>query len=309
MMCRLGTIGVPSGPSVTVRVPATSANLGPGFDSFGLALARYDEVSACLTDGGLLVQVSGVGAGEVPLTREHLVVRAIDRAFALADQPLPGLHLHCTNCIPHGGGLGSSAAAIVAGVLAGRQLVADGGGRLLSDAEVLALCTEMEGHPDNVAATVHGGFTIAWTDGGEVGVLAAGPHADLLPVAFVPGTELKTTKARKALPATVPHAEAATNSGRAALLGRALIERPDLLMVATEDFLHQEYRRPVMPRSLALVDELRAAGIPAVVSGAGPTVLALTTRDRAQGVAAKSRRGWRSEVLEVDRQGVQILPL
>jgi homoserine kinase len=140
-------------------------------------------------------------------------------------------------------------------------------------------------------------------------VLGAGPHADLLPVVFIPGTELKTTKARKALPATVPHAEAATNSARAALLARALVERPDLLMVATEDFLHQEYRRPVMPRSLALVDELRAAGVPAVVSGAGPTVLALTTRDQADEVAAETRRGWRPEALEIDRQGVQILPL
>ena len=149
---------------VRVLVPATSANLGPGFDSFGLALARYDEVSAGLTDGGLLVEVTGVGADEVPLTHEHLVVRAIARSFAAGGVELPGLHLRCVNCIPHGGGLGSSAAAIVGGLLLGRELLVRAGGRRLSDEEILALGTEMEGHPDNVAPALFGGFTLAYTD-------------------------------------------------------------------------------------------------------------------------------------------------
>jgi homoserine kinase len=184
-----------------------------------------------------------------------------------------------------------------------------GGDERFDDERLLAVATEMEGHPDNAAATVHGGFTMAWTDGGEIGVLRASPHADLLPVAFIPGTELRTAKARKALPDLVPHGDAALNSSRAALLSRAITERPDLLMVATEDFLHQEYRRPVMPRSLALVDELRQSGVPAVVSGAGPTVLALTGRSAASEVAGRARRGWTTQILEADRQGVQILPL
>ena len=294
--------------TLRVRVPATSANLGPGYDSFGLALSLYDEIVVRVGEQGLDLDVAGEGADKVRRDARNLVIRSMHTAFDRLGGRPRGLEVRCLNRIPHGRGLGSSSAAIIAGLAAARALTV-GGDERLDDERLLAVATEIEGHPDNVAATLHGGFTIAWTDGGEVGVLSAGPHADLLPVAFVPGTEVKTTKARKVLPATVPHAEAATNSGRAALLGRALMERPDLLMVATEDFLHQEYRRPVMPRSLALVDELRAAGIPAVVSGAGPTVLALTTRDRAKEVAAKSRRGWRSEVLEIDRQGVQILPL
>ncbi len=150
--------------TVTVRVPATSANLGPGFDSFGVALARYDEVTATLRVEGLLVEVQGVGADEVPLTHEHLVVRAVARAFASVGEPLPGLHLKCVNCIPHGGGLGSSASAIVAGLLLGRELIVHTGGRRLSDDEVLGLATEMEGHPDNVAPALFGGFTLAFLD-------------------------------------------------------------------------------------------------------------------------------------------------
>jgi len=198
--------------------------------------------------------------------------------------------------------------AIVGGLAAARALTV-GGDERFDDEGLLAVATEMEGHSDNVAATMQGGFTMAWTDGGEVGVLGAGPHPDVHPVVFVPGTELRTAKARRALPNVVSHDDAAVNTARAALLGRALLERPDLLMVATEDFLHQEYRRSVMPRSMDLVDELRAAGVPAVISGAGPSVLALTTRATAGGVAALERRGWRAEAIEVDRQGLQILPL
>ncbi|MFL6182644.1 MAG: homoserine kinase [Actinomycetes bacterium] len=294
--------------TLRVRVPATSANLGPGYDSFGLALSLYDEIVVRVGEEGLDLDVAGEGADKVRRDARNLVIKSMHTAFDRLGGRPRGLEVRCLNRIPHGRGLGSSSAAIVGGLSAARALTV-GGDERLDDEQLIAVATELEGHPDNVAATMLGGFTIAWIDGGEVGVLAGGPHADLLPVAFVPGSELKTAKARKVLPATVPHAEAATNSGRAALLGRALIERPDLLMVATEDLLHQEYRRPVMPRSLALVDELRAAGVPAVVSGAGPTVLALTTRDRAKEVAATSRRGWRSEVLEIDRQGVQILPL
>jgi homoserine kinase len=294
--------------TLRVRVPATSANLGPGYDSFGLALSLYDEIVVRVGEEGLDLDVAGEGADKVRRDARNLVIKSMHTAFDRMGGRPRGLEVRCLNRIPHGRGLGSSSAAIVAGLAAARALTV-GGDERLDDERLLAVATELEGHPDNVAATVHGGFTIAWTDGGEVGVLGAAPHTDVLPVVFVPGTELKTTKARKALPTTVPHAEAATNSARAALLARALVERPDLLMTATEDFLHQEYRRPVMPRSLALVDELRATGVAAVVSGAGPTVLALTTRAQAEAVASTSRRGWRSEVLEVDRQGVQILPL
>ena len=294
--------------TLRVRVPATSANLGPGYDTFGLALSLYDEVVVRVGEDGLDLDVAGEGADKVRKDARNLVIKAMNTAFDRMGGRPRGLEVRCLNRIPHGRGLGSSAAAIVGGLAAARALTVGGDDRL-DDETLLAVATEMEGHPDNVAATVHGGFTMAWTDGGEVGVLRAFPHADLLPVAFIPGTEVRTTKARKALPDAVPHSDAALNSARAALFGRAITDRPDLLMVATEDFLHQQYRRPVMPRTLALVDELRSAGVPAVVSGAGPTVLALTDRATASDLEAKSRRGWRIEAVEADREGVQILPL
>ena len=294
--------------TLRIRVPATSANLGPGYDSFGLALSLTDEIVVRVGEDGLDVDVAGEGADKVRKDARNLVIKAMNTAFDRMGGRPRGLEVRCLNRVPHGRGLGSSAAAIVGGLAAARALTV-GGDERFDDERLLAVATEMEGHPDNVAATVHGGFTMAWTDGGEVGVLGAGPHPDVLPVVFIPGTELRTAKARRALPDVVPHDDAAVNSARAALLGRALVERPDLLMVATEDFLHQEYRRSVMPRSLDLVDELRADGVPAVISGAGPSVIALTTRAAAQGVAARQRRGWRAEAIEVDRQGLQVLPL
>jgi len=294
--------------TLRVRVPATSANLGPGYDSFGLALSLHDEIVVRVGEDGLDLDVAGEGADKVRKDSRNLVIKAMNTAFDRMGGRPRGLEVRCLNRIPHGRGLGSSSAAIVGGLAAARALTVGGDDRF-DDERLLAVATEMEGHPDNVAATVHGGFTVAWTDGGEVGVLRSNPNPELLPVAFIPATELRTTKARKALPDVVPHGDAALNSARAALLGRAITDRPDLLMVATEDFLHQEYRRAVMPRTLALVDELRAAGVPAVVSGAGPTVLALTNRTTAPDLIAQTRRGWQIVELEADRQGVEILPL
>ena len=265
---------------VRVLVPATSANLGPGFDSFGLALARYDEVSAGLTDGGLLVEVSGVGADEVPLTHEHLVVRAIARSFAAGGVELPGLHLRCVNCIPHGGGLGSSAAAIVGGLLLGRELLVRAGGRRLSDEEVLALGTEMEGHPDNVAPALFGGFTLAYTDDdGQPVAVRCAVHPDIRVVVFSAHQSSSTHHTRGLLPATVPHGDASANAAAAGLLVHALTTDPSHLLAATRDRLHQDYRAPAMPESARLVAELRAAGVAAVISGAGPSVIALGTRE------------------------------
>lgn len=292
--------------TLRVRVPATSANLGPGYDSFGLALSLHDEIVVRVGEDGLDLDVAGEGADKVRKDSRNLVIKAMNTAFDRMGGRPRGLEVRCLNRIPHGRGLGSSSAAIVGGLAAARALTVGGDDRF-DDERLLAVATEMEGHPDNVAATVHGGFTVAWTDGGEVGVLRSNPDPELLPVAFIPATELRTTKARKALPDVVPHGDAALNSARAALLGRAITDRPDLLMVATEDFLHQEYRRTVMPRTLALVDELRAAGVPAVVSGAGPTVLALTNRTTAPDLIAQTRRGWQIVELEADRQGVEIL--
>ncbi len=264
--------------AVTVRVPATSANLGPGFDSFGLALARYDEVTVSVRDAGLEIEVAGIGAGEVPLTDEHLVVRAIAKVFAATGTALPGLHLRCVNRIPHGGGLGSSAAAIVAGLLAGRELLrgADGTGPALTNNDVFALGTEMEGHPDNVAPALYGGFTLAYTGpDGRPDAVRPRVHPDITVIAFSAHTASSTRQARLLLPATVPHADASANAAAAGLLVYAMTTDPARLLAATRDRLHQDYRAAAMPESARLIAELRAAGIAAVLSGAGPSVIAL----------------------------------
>lgn len=303
---------------VRIRVPASSANLGPGFDSFGLALSLYDDVVVRVTDAGLTVDVAGEGAAEVPRDENHLLVRALRTGFAACGGQPPGLEVVCANRIPHGRGLGSSAAAIVAGLLAARALAVGGdtpGDRAalrdgaVCDAAVLRLATDLEGHPDNVAACLFGGFTLAWTDAAGPHAVRLTPHPDVVPVACIPAGELSTVKARGLLPAAVPHGDAAANAGRAALLVEALTRRPDLLLVATEDRLHQHYRAPAMPESAALLGRLRAAGIPATVSGAGPTVLALAAAATVGEAAVLAGRGWRVEALAVDAAGAGPQPL
>ena len=292
---------------VHVRVPATSANLGPGFDSAGLALALHDDVIVRTTSGGVEVVVEGEGAGRLPLDERHLVVRALRAAFdRLGGQPR-GLALHCTNRIPQSRGLGSSSAAIVAAVVAARALV-EGGDELLDARGALALADELEGHPDNVAACLHGGVTFAWSTSDGPRVVRLDAHDDLAPVAFVPGTTSSTAQVRGLLPPSVPYADAVLNASRAALLPLALTRDPQLLLPATEDRLHQGYRAPAMPATAALVDELRGQGVPAVVSGAGPTVLALTTRATRAAVAARERPGWSVRPLDVEPAGARVVP-
>ncbi|MBA2769178.1 MAG: homoserine kinase [Sporichthyaceae bacterium] len=263
--------------AVVVTVPATSANLGPGFDALGLALSLVDEVRVETATGGtapdLTIEVSGEGADEVPLDESHLVVRALLATCAHVGAARPRLVLRCTNRIPHGRGLGSSAAATLAGVLAARALLAPD----LADAEVLALASEIEGHPDNAAACLLGGLTIAWSEAAGVRATRLEPVRGLRATLLVPGAGLSTQSARGMLPAMVPHNDAAHSAGRAALLVHALTTRPDLLLAATEDRLHQQYRAQAAPDTAALVAHLRDRGVPAVVSGAGPSVLALTT--------------------------------
>lgn len=299
---------------VAVTVPATSANLGPGFDSMGLALDLHDEVSVHATTGTTSVVVEGEGAGEVPEDESNLVVRALRLALDRVGAPQVGIRMHCTNRIPHGRGLGSSASAIVAGIGLARALVADP--EVLTPSEVLDIGTGMEGHPDNVAPAVLGGATVAWTRDGHSGALRLDPPPEVSPVAFIPDFELATSAARALLPAQVPHADASFNSGRAALLSallagageEALGDATDLhslLMEATRDRLHQEYRRSSMEPSLALVDWLRSAGLPAVVSGAGPTVLSLETVPEAV-VAQATGAGWRVLRLQVAARGMRI---
>lgn len=292
---------------VTVSVPATSANLGPGFDSLGLALDLRDTLTAQAYDGPLIVEVTGEGAADVPRDERHLVVRAMTTAFEAMDRPMPGIRLRCHNVIPHARGLGSSSAAIVAGIALARALSseADGGVRLGEEA-ALALANRIEGHPDNVAPAQLGGLTVAVVEEAtEVRCARLDPHPSINAVVFVPPSPLETSVARGLLPASVPHADAAANSGRAALLVAALTQRPDLLLPATADLLHQEYRRPAMPESMALVDSLRGDGIAAVVSGAGPSVLALGDTDLSD-VRRRAPAGWRTLTPAIGGTGVRL---
>jgi homoserine kinase len=293
-----------TGP-VTVRVPATSANLGPGFDTLGLALGLYDEARAEVVAHGLEIEVEGDFA--VPLDESHLVVCAMRNAFAeLGVQP-DGLTLHCVNRIPHARGLGSSAAAIVAGILLARALVVDGRTRM-SDADVLALASTVEGHPDNVAPCLLGGLTIAWQHEGTARAVRRDPDPVVVPVALVPPFMASTEQARGLLPATLSHADAAFSAGRAALLVAALTGTPQALFDATEDRLHQSYREPAMPASVELVARLRDVGLPAVISGAGPTVLVLARGDvEAESAEALAPAGWGARRLSVDAHGAAVI--
>ncbi|GAA4675012.1 homoserine kinase [Phytohabitans rumicis] len=286
---------------VRVRVPATSANLGPGFDALGLALALYDDVSARVTPTGCTVAVTGEGAGELPTDASHLVVRAMLAAFDEMGGRPAGLAVECVNRIPQARGLGSSSAAIVAGIQLARGLVADAG-RRLDGAAALRLAARIEGHPDNVAPCLLGGFTVAWTE--ETGSIAVSlrPAAGVHPTVFVPAERGLTAEARAALPASVPHADAAHAAGRAALLVHALTAEPALLFAATEDRLHQAYRAPGMPETFSLVTALRAAGVAAVVSGAGPTVLALSAVPE----GFEAGMGWVGYPLGVDVTGAWV---
>lgn len=296
--------------SVRVTVPATSANLGPGFDALGLALDLRDSLEAQVLPQGLVVEVEGAGSESVPRDASHLVVRAMEIAFDfLGDRP-PGLRLSCRNSIPHARGLGSSSAAIVGGLALARALV-DTGPERLDDDQLFRLAAEMEGHPDNVAPACFGGFVISGRDTGDDGdfyavgsTVAPQIHA----VVLVPPGGVETEVTRRLLPEQVLHADAATNAGRAALLVTALASRPDQLLRGTRDYLHQQFRRPAMPDTLDLVEVLRARGVPAIVSGAGPTVLAFTDGPDSEGSAALLAAcppTWRAAHLAVDRRGVE----
>ncbi|MGO9216845.1 MAG: homoserine kinase [Streptosporangiaceae bacterium] len=339
---------------VVVRAPASSANLGPGYDALGLALSLYDVAVARVTSGGLDIEVSGEGSETTAAGEAHLVVRAMRATFDVIGGHPPGLGLRSLNAIPHGRGLGSSAAAIVTGILAARGLARDGAA-LLPDDALLALAASLEGHADNVAACLHGGLTISWTpecgtperETAQPGAPQPGtpqpgtPHPgtpqpasaaddsrpaappgprvvrlpvleEIRPVVFVAEESLATQTARGVLPAAVPHRDAAANAARAALLVAALTRVPEVLFDATQDFLHQPYRARVMPRTADLLGRLRAAGVAAVISGAGPSVLAFTVvgapggPDLVDSIAAETGIAWRITPLAIDRQGATL---
>ena len=290
-----------------VSVPATSANLGPGFDALGLALGQRDHLEArVLQDGPSRVDVEGEGATTLPRDERHLVLRTVRTGFEAMGLPVPAVHLRCRNRIPHARGLGSSSAAIVAGLGVARALVEDGAERL-DDGALLSLAATLEGHPDNVAPALLGGFVVAGHDDGAWWAVPAPVDPRISAVALVPPEPVETEVARGLLPALVAHADAAADAGRTPLLVAALAGQVEQLLRGTRDHLHQEHRRPAMPDTLDLVDALRADGVAALVSGAGPTVLALVVDDRAADeVLRRVPRGWRGTHLAVEAEGLRL---
>lgn len=276
-------VPLPAGLTTRVNVAASSANLGPGFDSIGLALGLYDEIVAETTETGLRIEVDGEGAGEVPPGPENLVVRSIHRGLAALGAEAGGLVIRCRNAIPHSRGMGSSAAAVVGGLAVANGFAAQADLQPLAEAALIQLASEFEGHPDNASAAVLGGAVVSWTEASSV----AGParyaaahlrlHPDIHLFPGIPEVRSSTAETRVLLPEQVSHQAARFNLSRAALLVVALTERPDLLMAATEDVLHQPQRAPAMPASAEYLRLLRGCGVPAVLSGAGPSVLALST--------------------------------
>jgi len=298
---------VTEGRRVLVRVPATSANLGPGFDTLGLALSVYDELVVTeLPAGTLEVIVAGEGADDVPRDASNLVVRAIAYAFEAVGRPLPGLRLEARNVIPHGRGLGSSGAAVVSGLLAAKGLL-EGEVDFSADT-LLRLATELEGHPDNVAPALFGGLTIAWVDEDGPQHKKLIVHRGVSPIVFVPDFTMSTSVARSLQPEHVPREDAVFNVSRSALLIAALTQSPELMLAATADRLHQSYRAQAMPDTDRLVQALRAQGFAAVVSGAGPSVLVLADGPgrRLEAAAVASSVGdtpWETLMLAVDVKG------
>ena len=298
--------------SVIVKVPATSANLGPGFDTLGLALSLYDELEVSIRpEPGAFVDVIGVGAGEVPTDESNLVVQTILHTFARFNQPAPGLHLVARNAIPHGRGLGSSGAAIVSGIMAAKGLL-EGIVEIDSDA-LLDIATELEGHPDNVAPALFGGLTIAWMSEGTPRHKKLMVHRGVSPLVLVPESTMSTALARSLQPESVSRADAIFNVSRSSLLIAALIQSPELLLDATEDKLHQSYRASAMQETGDLIQLLRDNGLAAVVSGAGPSILVLGS-DPAQRtfaaelVAAHQTTPWLPLMLAVDFKGATVSP-
>jgi homoserine kinase len=273
---------LPAGLRATSIVAASSANLGPGFDSLGLALSLYDEIIVETTDSGLKVEVEGEGAGQVPLDSTHLVVRAIHHGLRAVGCAAAGLNLRCRNSIPQSRGLGSSAAAVVGGLAAVNGLVSQADSQPMSQAELVQRASEFEGHPDNAGAAVLGGGVVSWSSTGATGPrYAAAPlriHPDIRLFPAIPSQRSLTAETRVLLPRSVSHGDARFNVSRAALLVVALTERPDLLMEATEDVLHQPHRAIAMRASAEYLRLLRRCGVAAVLSGAGPAVIGLSTQ-------------------------------
>lgn len=289
------------GKKVSVTVPASSANLGPGFDTLGLAVSLYDTVEVEVVASGLSVEVFGEGQGELPLDGSHLVVKALRAGLKAADAHAPGLKVVCHNSIPQSRGLGSSAAAAVAGVCAANGLA----GCPLSDEQLVQLSSAFEGHPDNAAASVLGQAVVSWTEIPVDGKTEPQYRAVTIPVAesimataLVPNFHASTEAVRRVLPTDVTYLDARFNVSRCAVMTVALQHHPELLWEGTRDRLHQPYRADVLPVTAEWVNRLRNKGYAAYLSGAGPTVMVLSTEPVDESVLNDAREA-----------GLRVLPL
>lgn len=267
---------------IQIEVPATSANLGPGYDAFGLALGIFDTLTLTIhdepVDPSTCVSVTGESAETLPTDRSHLIMRVLSEVLSAEYPDAPAdlgerLSLDCVNRIPHSRGLGSSAAANVGAIALAGEVGAYAGGEKLTRQRVLELASDREGHPDNAAPAVYGGLTIALPEPARSWQIPANTVSEV--TVLVPDVRLDTEIARSVIPVSVEHEVAAENSARAALLIHGFAADDSVLLEATADRLHQEFRRDAYPESMALVDALRAEGLPTVISGAGPTVLVL----------------------------------
>ncbi|ADG97166.1 homoserine kinase [Segniliparus rotundus DSM 44985] len=297
---------LPVGLSATARVPASSANLGSGFDSLAVALAIYDQVSATVAPDGLRGEVVGEDADVLAVDETHLVVRAVRRGLAMRGRSAAGLVLRCDNAVPHARGLGSSATAVVAGLAVAQALVAkaDGNPELLDRAELVRLAGEFEGHADNAAASVFGGGVVSWVaDDGHCRATQIQVSAQVKPVVFIPQSRGVTHVSRGILPDLVPRADAVANLSRSALMVVALTREPALLFDASQDWLHQPHRAAEQPETAELVRSLRARGFAAMVSGAGPSVLALAASETELRALAETPvgQGWERREIPLAR--------
>lgn len=255
-----------------VRVPASSANLGPGYDSFGLALGLYDIFTAEPAEHWS-VEVGGEGEGELSSGGDNEVARAMARVFDACGSDVRAAHVVCENGVPTARGLGSSSAAIVGGLVLGNELAGAG----LPRAELFRLAVELEGHPDNVAAALFGGLTLSWSDGSEPSCALLQPSCGLAAVTVMSDLSFATVDARRLLPAQVPHGDAAFNAGRAGVLvAGLLLGSSELISVGLQDRLHESYRAAAVTDLEAVRTALLEAGADgAALSGAGPSVIGL----------------------------------
>ena len=296
-------------PRTSLRIPATTANLGPGFDTFGLALTLYNRIRVETTgsDGGISVSVRGEGEGQIPTDERNLIFVAIRAFFERIGRPIPGLKIDAENKIPLARGLGSSASAVVGGLVAANLL----SGSPLSNADLIHLATQIEGHPDNAVACVLGGFTAAAQSDGKVTTIRTSLEKRIRAVVAIPTFELETLKARSALPASVSMQDAVYNVSHTALMAIALAKGDfEVVRAAMKDRLHQPYRASFIPGMTRVFEGAMGAGaLGAAISGAGPALIALVEEQEAR-VGEAMCRAWEAEgissrilTLDVDTDG------